>query len=436
MNIAIVGTGYVGLVSGACFSEMGIDVTCVDIDEKKIQRLLDGEIPIYEPGLDDLVRRNVEAGRLHFTTDLTACLDEVEVVFSAVGTPPDEDGSADLRYVLDVARTFGRNIKRYTILVTKSTVPVGTAGKVKAVIQEELDRRGEQIDFEVASNPEFLKEGAAIKDFMSPDRVVVGVESERAQNIMAKLYRPFLTNNFRVYFMDIPSAEMTKYAANAMLATRISFMNDIANLCDKVGADVNMVRKGIGTDSRIGNKFLYAGCGYGGSCFPKDVKAFAHTGREYGCVMGVIEAVEAVNERQKSIVYDKLKQQLGDLRGKTVALWGLAFKPETDDMREAPALVVIDKLIQDGAVVKVYDPVAMPECKRRIGNCVVYCKDMYDAVIDADALALITEWKLFRMPSWTVMKKVMNSTHIVDGRNIYDRQEVEQEGFVYSAIGR
>ena len=436
MNIAIVGTGYVGLVSGACFSEMGIDVTCVDIDEKKIQRLLEGEIPIYEPGLDDLVKRNVEAGRLHFTTDLTACLDEVEVVFSAVGTPPDEDGSADLRYVLDVARTFGRSIKKYTILVTKSTVPVGTAVKVKAVIREELDRRGEQVDFEVASNPEFLKEGAAIKDFMSPDRVVVGVESERAKNVMAKLYRPFLTNNFRVYFMDIPSAEMTKYAANAMLATRISFMNDIANLCDKVGADVNMVRKGIGTDSRIGNKFLYAGCGYGGSCFPKDVKALAHTGREYGYVMGVIEAVEAVNEQQKSIVYDKLKQQLGDLRSKTVALWGLAFKPETDDMREAPALVVIDKLIQDGAVVKVYDPIAMPECKRRIGDRVVYCKDMYDAVIDADALALITEWKLFRMPSWTVMKKVMHSPHIVDGRNIYDRQEVEQEGFVYSAIGR
>lgn len=436
MNIAIVGTGYVGLVSGACFSEMGIDVTCVDIDKKKIQRLLDGEIPIYEPGLDDLVKRNIEAGRLHFTTDLTACLDEVEVVFSAVGTPPDEDGSADLRYVVDVARTFGRNIKKYTILVTKSTVPVGTAAKVKAVIREELDHRGEQVDFEVASNPEFLKEGAAIKDFMSPDRVVVGVESERAQNVMAKLYRPFLTNNFRVYFMDIPSAEMTKYAANAMLATRISFMNDIANLCDQVGADVNMVRKGIGTDSRIGNKFLYAGCGYGGSCFPKDVKALAHTGREYGCIMGVIEAVEAANERQKSIVYDKLKQQLGDLRGKTVALWGLAFKPETDDMREAPALVVIDKLIQDGAIVKVYDPVAMPECKRRLGDRVVYCKDMYDAVIDADALALITEWKLFRMPSWTVMKKVMHSLHVVDGRNIYDRQEVEQEGFVYSAIGR
>lgn len=436
MNIAIVGTGYVGLVSGACFAEMGIDVTCVDIDAHKIERLKNGEIPIYEPGLDDLVRRNVEAGRLHFTTDLTECLDKVEVVFSAVGTPPDEDGSADLKYVLEVARTFARNIRKYTILVTKSTVPVGTAERVKAVIREELAQRGEAVEFEVASNPEFLKEGAAIKDFMSPDRVVVGVESERARKVMTKLYRPFLTNNFRVYFMDIPSAEMTKYAANAMLATRISFMNDIANLCDKVGADVNMVRKGIGTDARIGNKFLYAGCGYGGSCFPKDVKALAHTGREHGCVMGVIEAVEAVNERQKGIVYEKLKEALGDLTGKVIAMWGLAFKPETDDMREAPALVIIDKLVADGAVVKVYDPVAMEECRRRIGDKVVYCKDMYDAVIDADAVALVTEWKSFRVPSWSVMKKVMRSPILVDGRNIYDRHEVEEEGFRYAAIGR
>lgn len=436
MNIAIVGTGYVGLVSGACFAEMGIDVTCVDIDVHKIERLKNGEIPIYEPGLDDLVRRNVEAGRLHFTTDLTECLDKVEVVFSAVGTPPDEDGSADLKYVLEVARTFARNIRKYTILVTKSTVPVGTAERVKAVIREELAQRGEAVEFEVASNPEFLKEGAAIKDFMSPDRVVVGVESERARKVMTKLYRPFLTNNFRVYFMDIPSAEMTKYAANAMLATRISFMNDIANLCDKVGADVNMVRKGIGTDARIGNKFLYAGCGYGGSCFPKDVKALAHTGREHGCVMGVIEAVEAVNERQKGIVYEKLKEALGDLTGKVIAMWGLAFKPETDDMREAPALVIIDKLVADGAVVKVYDPVAMEECRRRIGDKVVYCKDMYDAVIDADAVALVTEWKSFRVPSWSVMKKVMRSPILVDGRNIYDRHEVEEEGFRYAAIGR
>ena len=437
MNIAIVGTGYVGLVSGTCFAEMGINVTCVDVDVNKINRLLNGEIPIYEPGLDALVKKNVAEGRLHFTTDLTEVLDDVEVVFSAVGTPPDEDGSADLKYVLEVARTFGRNIKKYTLLVTKSTVPVGTALKVKAAIREELERRGEDIDFEVASNPEFLKEGAAIKDFMSPDRVVVGVESERAKKVMSRLYRPFLTNNFRVYFMDIPSAEMTKYAANAMLATRISFMNDIANLCDIVGADVNAVRKGIGTDARIGSKFLYAGCGYGGSCFPKDVKALAHTAREHGYTMGVIEAVEAVNERQKGIVADKLERLLGhDLHGKTVALWGLAFKPETDDMREAPALVVIDRLTRLGATVKVYDPVAMDECRRRLGDRVTYATDMYDALVDADALALVTEWRQFRMPSWNVMKRVMRSPLLVDGRNIYDREEVEAEGFTYTAIGK
>ena len=436
MNIAIVGTGYVGLVSGACFAEMGIDVTCVDINPEKIKCLLNGEIPIYEPGLDDLVKRNVEAGRLHFTTDLTTCLDNVEVVFSAVGTPPDEDGSADLQYVLEVARTFGRNIKKYTILVTKSTVPVGTAKKVKAVIEEELTERGEQIDFEVASNPEFLKEGAAIKDFMSPDRVVVGVESDRAKKVMERLYRPFQMNNYRLYFMDIPSAEMTKYAANAMLATRISFMNDIANLCDLVGANVDMVRKGIGADTRIGSKFLYPGCGYGGSCFPKDVKALARTAREYGYTMGVIEAVEAVNERQKEIVVKKLQDKLGTLRGKTIALWGLAFKPDTDDMREAPALVVIEKLLEAGASVKVYDPVAMDECRRRIGDRVVYCKDMYDVVIDADALAVLTEWKEFRIPSWSVIKRVMKQSVLVDGRNIYSKDEVIAEGFEYAAIGK
>jgi UDPglucose 6-dehydrogenase len=436
MNIAIVGTGYVGLVSGACFAEMGIDVTCVDINPEKIKCLLNGEIPIYEPGLDDLVKRNVEAGRLHFTTDLTTCLDNVEVVFSAVGTPPDEDGSADLQYVLEVARTFGRNIKKYTILVTKSTVPVGTAKKVKAVIKEELTERGEQIDFEVASNPEFLKEGAAIKDFMSPDRVVVGIESDRAKKVMERLYRPFQMNNYRLYFMDIPSAEMTKYAANAMLATRISFMNDIANLCDLVGANVDMVRKGIGADTRIGSKFLYPGCGYGGSCFPKDVKALARTAREYGYTMGVIEAVEAVNERQKEIVVKKLQDKLGTLRGKTIALWGLAFKPETDDMREAPALVVIEKLLEAGASVKVYDPVAMDECRRRIGDRVVYCKDMYDVVIDADALAVLTEWKEFRIPSWSVIKRVMKQSVLVDGRNIYSKDEVIAEGFEYAAIGK
>ena len=436
MNIAIVGTGYVGLVSGACFAEMGIDVTCVDINPEKIKCLLNGEIPIYEPGLDDLVKRNVEAGRLHFTTDLTTCLDNVEVVFSAVGTPPDEDGSADLQYVLEVARTFGQHIKKYTILVTKSTVPVGTAKKVNAVIEEELTERGEQIDFEVASNPEFLKEGAAIKDFMSPDRVVVGIESDRAKKVMERLYRPFQMNNYRLYFMDIPSAEMTKYAANAMLATRISFMNDIANLCDLVGANVDMVRKGIGADTRIGSKFLYPGCGYGGSCFPKDVKALARTAREYGYTMGVIEAVEAVNERQKEIVVKKLQDKLGTLRGKTIALWGLAFKPETDDMREAPALVVIEKLLEAGASVKVYDPVAMDECRRRIGDRVVYCKDMYDVVIDADALAVLTEWKEFRIPSWSVIKRVMKQSVLVDGRNIYSKDEVIAEGFEYAAIGK
>ena len=436
MNISIVGTGYVGLVSGACFAEMGIDVTCVDIDEKKIARLLAGEVPIYEPGLDELVKRNVEAGRLHFTTDLTSCLDRVEVVFSAVGTPPDEDGSADLRYVLEVARTFGRNINKYTILVTKSTVPVGTARKVKAAIEEELAKRGVAIPFEVASNPEFLKEGAAIKDFMSPDRIVIGTESERAQQVMKRLYRPFQINNFRIYFMDIPSAEMTKYAANAMLATRISFMNDIANLCDRVGADVDMVRKGIGADARIGSKFLYAGCGYGGSCFPKDVKALARTGREHGYTMGVIEAVEAVNERQKEIVVEKLAAELGDLRGRTIALWGLAFKPETDDMREAPALVVIDRLTRAGAAVKVFDPVATEECRRRVGDAVTYCREMYDAAVDADALVLLTEWKQFRVPSWSLLRRVMRNPLIVDGRNIYDKAELAAEGFVYKAIGK
>ena len=410
MNIAIVGTGYVGLVSGACFSEMGIDVTCVDIDENKIAKLLNGEMPIYEPGLDDLVARNVKADRLHFTTDLTSCLDKVEVVFSAVGTPPDEDGSADLKYVLEVARTVGRHIKKHVVLVTKSTVPVGTAKKVRAAVQEELDKRGVDIEFDVASNPEFLKEGAAIKDFMTPDRVVVGVESERAKKMMEKLYRPFTLNGYPILIMDVPSAEMTKYAANAMLATRISFMNDIANLCERVGANVDYVRKGMGTDSRIGSRFLYAGCGYGGSCFPKDVKALVHTGVENGYHMRVIEAVEEVNEEQKNIVFNKLSAAFnGDLKGKTIAIWGLSFKPETDDMREAPALVVIDKLLKAGVVINVFDPIAMDETKRRIGDVVTYCKDMYEAVIDADAIALMTEWKQFRMPSWAIIRKAMKN---------------------------
>lgn len=437
MNIAIVGTGYVGLVSGACFSEMGIDVTCVDIDENKITRLLNGEMPIYEPGLDDLVTRNVKADRLHFTTDLTSCLDKVEIIFSAVGTPPDEDGSADLKYVLEVARTVGRHIKKHVVLVTKSTVPVGTAQKVRAAVQEELDKREVNIEFDVASNPEFLKEGAAIKDFMTPDRVVVGVESERAKKLMEKLYRPFTLNGYPILIMDVPSAEMTKYAANAMLATRISFMNDIANLCERIGANVDNVRKGMGADSRIGSRFLYAGCGYGGSCFPKDVKALLHTGIENGYHMRVIEAVEAVNEDQKNIVFDKLLTAFnGDLKGKTIALWGLSFKPETDDMREAPALVVIDKLLKAGAMINVFDPIAMNETKRRIGDVVTYCKDMYEAVIDADAIALLTEWKQFRIPSWAIIHKAMKNYVVVDGRNIYDGDELKELGFTYSRIGQ
>jgi UDPglucose 6-dehydrogenase len=438
MNIAIVGTGYVGLVTGACFAEVGVDVTCIDIDTKKIDNLHKGIIPIYEPGLDELVKRNVAAGRLHFTTALSDVIDNVEVVFCAVGTPPDEDGSADLSYVVEVAKTFGKLINKYALLVTKSTVPVGTANIIRQTIHHELELRGRtDIQFEVASNPEFLKEGAAIKDFMSPDRVVIGIESDRARSIMERLYRPFLLNNFRVIFMDIPSAEMTKYAANAMLATRISFINEIANLCEHVGADVNAVRRGIGTDARIGSKFLYPGCGYGGSCFPKDVRALIRTGVENGCPMTIIQAVEDVNEQQKTIVFRKIKEALGeDLRGKRIALWGVAFKPETDDMRCAPALIVIDLLLQSGANVTVYDPVAMDECRRRIGDKVTYAKDMYDAVVDADALALLTEWKQFRLPSWTVIERSMKGKTVIDGRNIYNPTDLAETQLELHAIGR
>lgn len=435
MNIAIVGTGYVGLVSGTCFAEMGVHVTCVDVNEEKINALISGQIPIYEPGLDEMVLRNYREGRLNFTTDLTSVLDDVDIVFSAVGTPPDEDGSADLQYVLAVARQFGQNIKKYTVLVTKSTVPVGTAKKVKAVIEEELQQRGVEISFDVASNPEFLKEGAAIKDFMSPDRVVVGVESERAKEMMTRLYRPFLLNNFRVIFTDIPSAEMIKYAANSMLATRISFMNDIANLCELVGADVNMVRKGIGSDSRIGSKFLYPGCGYGGSCFPKDVKALIKTAEKNGYSMKVLKAVEEVNEKQKSVLFNKLHDfYQGDLQGRTIALWGLAFKPETDDMREATSLVTITLLLEAGCKVRVYDPVAMDECRRRIGDVVTYANDMYDTVVDADALLLLTEWKQFRLPSWEVIKRSMKYSLVIDGRNIYDVEEMNRLGVEYISV--
>lgn len=439
MNIAIVGTGYVGLVSGTCFAEMGVNVTCIDIDEKKIERLKNGDIPIYEPGLDEMVLRNHREGRLNFTTDLSEVIDNVEVVFSAVGTPPDEDGSADLQYVLSVARTFGQNIKKYTVLVTKSTVPVGTAAKVKAAIKEELAKRGEDVPFDVASNPEFLKEGAAIKDFMSPDRVVVGVESEEARKLMSRLYRPFLLNNFRVIFTDIPSAEMIKYAANSMLATRISFMNDIANLCELVGADVNMVRKGIGADSRIGSKFLYPGCGYGGSCFPKDVKALIKTAEKNGYSMKVLSAVEEVNENQKHIVFEKLARHFGgreNLAGKRIAIWGLAFKPETDDMREATSLVTINLLKEAGCNVRVFDPVAMDECRRRVGDLVEYATDMYDAVLDADALLMLTEWKQFRLPSWGVITRSMKNPIVIDGRNIYDPEEMANQGLEYHCIGR
>ena len=425
MKIAIVGTGYVGLVTGTCFAEMGTEVFCVDVNTEKIENLKKGIIPIYEPGLEDMVHRNQQAGRLHFTTDLTECLDEVEVLFSAVGTPPDEDGSADLKYVLEVARTVGRNMKKHILVVTKSTVPVGTAKKVRRAIQEELDKRGVEIEFDVASNPEFLKEGAAISDFMSPDRVVVGVESERAEELMTRLYRPFLLNNFRVIFMDVPSAEMTKYAANAMLATRISFMNDIANLCEIIGADVNMVRKGIGSDNRIGNRFLYAGIGYGGSCFPKDVKALINTAKQNNYPMRILQAVEEVNDEQKSLLFHKLEKHFnGDLKGKRIAIWGLAFKPETDDMREAPSLVLIEKLLAAGCEVYAYDPVAVEESKRRIGDAIHYAKDIYDAVVDADALMLVTEWKEFRMPSWSAIKKLMATPLVLDGRNIYDIKEM------------
>ena len=436
MKIVIVGTGYVGLVSGTCFAEMGVEVTCVDVSQEKIESLKQGVIPIFEPGLEDLVLKNMKDGRLHFTTSLPEVLDEAEVVFSAVGTPPDEDGSADLSYVLEVARTIGQNMKKYVLVVTKSTVPVGTAQKVRQAIREELQKRGEDIPFDVASNPEFLKEGAAIDDFMKPDRVVVGVDSDRARKLMERLYRPFMMNNYRLLFTDIPSAEMIKYAANSMLATRISFMNDIANLCERVGADVNMVRKGIGADTRIGSKFLYPGCGYGGSCFPKDVKALIKTAEKNGYEMRVLKAVEAVNEAQKELLFHKLRKHLPELAGKTVALWGLAFKPETDDMREATSLVLIRLLVEAGARVRVYDPIAMGECRRRMGDRVEYARDMYEAVVDADALLLLTEWKQFRLPSWAVLKKAMRRPLILDGRNIYDADELQSLGFTYECIGR
>ncbi|MDL2222112.1 UDP-glucose/GDP-mannose dehydrogenase family protein [Parabacteroides sp. OttesenSCG-928-N08] len=438
MKIAIVGTGYVGLVTGTCFAEMGTEVYCIDVNAQKIENLKKGILPIYEPGLERMVNRNVEAKRLHFTTDIREVINEVEIIFSAVGTPPDEDGSADLKYVLEVAASVGRYMTKYVLVVTKSTVPVGTAERVKEMIQREQAKRGVSIEFDIASNPEFLKEGAAIKDFMSPDRVVVGVESERAKEIMTRLYRPFLLNNFRVIFMDVPSAEMTKYAANAMLATRISFMNEIANLCEVVGANINMVRNGIGSDSRIGSRFLYAGLGYGGSCFPKDVKALIRTADENGQPMKILRAVEDVNNNQKNILVRKLSNHFnGELAGKRIALWGLSFKPETDDMREAPSLVIIAKLLEAGAVPVLYDPVAMQEAQHLLqGENVLFATDIYDAVTDADALLVVTEWKEFRIPSWQAIRKLMRTPLVLDGRNLYLKQDLEEIGFAYYGIGR
>nr|WP_314600905.1 UDP-glucose/GDP-mannose dehydrogenase family protein [uncultured Porphyromonas sp.] len=436
MRIAIVGIGYVGLVSAACFADLGAEVYCVDVDEAKIQRLQQGEIPIYEPGLDTLVRRGREAGRLHFRTSIAEVLPHVEIIFSAVGTPPDEDGSADLSHVLAVARSIGAAMTDYCLVVTKSTVPVGTYRRVREVIEEEQKKRGVEIPFDVASNPEFLKEGSAIDDFMRPDRVVVGVDSDRARDLMTRLYKPILLNNFRVLFMDITSAEMTKYAANAMLATRISFMNEVANLCDAVGANVSMVRKGIGSDARIGSKFLYAGCGYGGSCFPKDVQAFIRTAHEHGCPMRVLEAVEAVNEAQKHILFDKFERFFsGDIRGRRVAVWGLAFKPETDDMRQAPSLILIRALLEAGCQVAVYDPVAMTEAKRHLEESVRYARDIYDSALDVDAIFHVTEWKAFRMPAWEVLARSVRTPLLIDGRNVFDTAPVEA-GFTLLQIGQ
>lgn len=437
MKATIVGTGYVGLVTGACFAEVGIDVTCIDIDKRKIDNLNKGISPIYEPGLDEILDKNIKKGRLNFSTELSEHIEGADVIFSAVGTPPDEDGSADLSYVLDVARTIGSNMSHYQLIVTKSTVPVGTAQKVRKTIQDELDKRGVDIEFDVASNPEFLKEGNAVKDFLFPDRIVVGIESKRAEEIMSRLYKPFTLNGHNVIFMDVPSAEMTKYAANAMLAVRISFMNEIANLCERVGANVNMVRQGIGSDPRIGSKFLYSGVGYGGSCFPKDVKALYQTGKEMGLELKVVKAAEDANDLQKMVIYEKLRRIFPDLNGKTIAIWGLSFKPETDDMREAPSLYILKALASHNCKIKAYDPIAMEETKRRLPEIAVeYCEDEYSTTQDADALLLLTEWKEFRMPRWEEIKKNMKGNVILDGRNIYDSEELKQYGFYYEGIGR
>jgi UDPglucose 6-dehydrogenase len=437
MKISVVGTGYVGLVSGTCIAETGVNVACVDIDETKIEKLNNGIIPIYEPGLEDIYKKNVEKGRLEFTTNLGDSIKDADAVFIAVGTPPDEDGSADLKYVLGVAREIGKNMDHYLVVVTKSTVPVGTSEKVKQAILEELEIRGEKIPFDVASNPEFLKEGSAVNDFLKPDRIVIGTESKRAQKVMQRLYKPFVLNGHPILFMDITSSEMTKYAANSMLATKISFINDIANLCEIVGADVDNVRRGIGSDPRIGNKFIYPGTGYGGSCFPKDVQALIRTADEFNYSLDVLKAVEKVNYRQKEVLFNKLYKRFdGNLKGKKFAMWGLSFKPKTDDMREAPSLVIIEKLLEAGASIVGYDPVAMHEAERILGDKISYAKDEYDALIDADALILVTEWSEFRLPNFRVMEKLLKNKIIFDGRNIYDPEELAELGFEYFAIGR
>jgi len=437
MNISIVGTGYVGLVTGACLAETGAVVNCIDVNQQKIDGLNNGVMPIYEPGLEDIVKRNVQKERLFFKTKLSEVVNDSDAVFIAVGTPPDEDGSADLKYVIGVAREIGQHLNNYTVVITKSTVPVGTAKKVKTAIQEELDKRGVKLEFDVASNPEFLKEGNAVDDFLKPDRIVVGTESERAEKVLSRLYKPFLLNGHPLIFMDITSSEMTKYAANSMLATKISFINDIANLCEIVGADINMVRKGIGSDSRIGNKFLYPGVGYGGSCFPKDVQALIKTAKDYGYELKVLQAVESVNKYQKSVLFNKIYNYFGgNLKGKTIALWGLSFKPETDDMREAPSLVLIDKLIAEGATVSAYDPIAMHEAQRILGDKIKYCKDMNEALIGADALAIVTEWSEFRLPNFRVMARLMNNKVIFDGRNILDVDQLVELGYSYYSIGK
>ncbi|PBQ31251.1 UDP-glucose 6-dehydrogenase [Sphingobacteriaceae bacterium] len=436
MKITVVGTGYVGLVTGTCFAEVGVDVTCVDIDQQKIDNLNKGILPIYEPGLEEMVERNTTKKRLHFSTSLQESIKEAEVAFIAVGTPPDEDGSADLKYVLAVAAGIGQHMQKPLVVVTKSTVPVTTAEKVRKALQAELDKRGAKIDFYVASNPEFLKEGAAIEDFMKPDRIVVGTDRHEAEEIMRKLYKPFLLNGHPIIFMDIPSAEMTKYAANAMLATKISFMNDVANLCEIMGADVNMVRKGIGSDGRIGHKFIYPGVGYGGSCFPKDVKALIKTAKEHKYNMRILNAVEEVNELQKEVLFNKVRTHFNNnLKGKTFALWGLSFKPKTDDMREAPSLVIIEKLLKAGASVVAYDPVAMHEAQRMIGDTIAYSNDMYDTMNGADALLIVTEWPEFRSPDFEEVGKRLSNKVIFDGRNIFDHKDMKDLGYDYYCIG-